>query len=66
MADLTGQEPRRLSVWLLAAIICAPPLFVWFLLRRGYSNTLRAGGFAFAGLHVALGLARLAETPLGN
>lgn len=65
MADLTGREPRRLSAWLLAAIICAPVLFAWFLLRRGYSNTLRAGGFAHVALSIALAVARLTELPIG-
>jgi len=32
--------------------VAVPAIFVWFLLRRGYSRHVRRGGF----LHLALGL----------
>ena len=53
--------PRRLSGWLLCGLLVAPGLFVWLLLRRGYSNQLRAGGFAYAAFVVASGLVHYAE-----
>lgn len=33
-----------------------PAIFVWLLLRRGYSGSLRAAAFLYTGVNVALGL----------
>ena len=41
---------------LLLAILALPPLFVWLLLRRGYSRDLRIGAFLYAFLLPALNL----------
>lgn len=43
--DLRDDEPRRLSAPLLVAILAMAPIFVWLLLRRGYSRDLRIGAF---------------------
>jgi len=49
-------EPRRLSGRLLLGILILPVVFVWFLLRPGYSNTLRIGAFAYMAVGIAVGL----------
>jgi hypothetical protein len=56
--DSAAGEPRRLSAWLLAGILLFPVVFTWFLLRRGYSGTLRLGGFLYLAFTLALGIAR--------
>lgn len=56
-AQPSPDEPRRLSAALLAAILALPILFVWLLLRPGYSRDLRTGGFLYAFLVPALQLA---------
>ena len=50
---------RHLSAPLLLGILFLPVVFFWFLLRRGYSNALRAGAFLYLGLGVAMGLVRI-------
>ena len=50
-------EPRRLSAPLLLAILALGPVFVWLLLRPGYSSDVRTGGFLYAFLYPALRLA---------
>ena len=57
--DETGNEPRRLSAPLLLAILALPLLFVWLLLRPGYSRDLRIGAFLYALLFPAAQLAAL-------
>ena len=52
-----ASEPRRLSAWLLAGILSFPVVFTWFLLRRGYSGTLRLGAFLYLAFTLALGIA---------
>ncbi len=49
MTDLhsSGEEPRRLSAALILGVLIMPSLFVWLLLRRGYSRDVRIGGFAY-------------------
>ena len=47
-ADAPTGEPRRLSAPLLFAILILPPVFVWLLLRRGYSRDVRTGAFLYA------------------
>ena len=51
--------PRHLSAPLLLGILFLPVVFVWLLLRRGYSNALRAGAFLYFGVGVAVGLVKL-------
>ncbi|HYD37945.1 MAG TPA: hypothetical protein VEA60_10050 [Allosphingosinicella sp.] len=58
-ADAPTGEPRRLSALLLLAILALPALFVWLLLRNGYSRELRTGAFLYAFLFPALHLAAL-------
>jgi hypothetical protein len=55
-APATPIEPRRLSGPLLLGILILPIVFVWFLLRPGYSVTLRLGAFAYTALGVAVGV----------
>ena len=52
-----ADAPRRLSAPLLLAVIAAPTLFWWLLLRKGYSNTIRLGGFLLAAYSVAVAYA---------
>jgi len=62
-AGVTEQPPctepasRRLGLLLLAGLITAPSLFVWFLLRPGYSKGLRISGFTYASVMVLVGIA---------
>ena len=49
-------EPRPLSPPLLAGILILPVVFFWFLLRPGYSNSLRVGAFLYMALSVGGGL----------
>ena len=58
-ADPPTGEPRRLSAPLLFAILILPPVFVWLLLRPGYSRDVRTGAFLYAFLFPALQLATL-------
>jgi len=39
--------PRRLTTPLLLGLCVAPIVFVWFLLRKGYSHQLRVSAFAW-------------------
>jgi hypothetical protein len=58
--DEPGNGPRRLSAPLLLAILALPLVFVWLLLRPGYSRDLRIGAFLYASLFpAALMAARL-------
>lgn len=50
------EAPRRLRGWLLVGMVMAPLLFVWFLLRRGYSRRLRLAGFTYAAVMFASAL----------
>jgi hypothetical protein len=52
-------EPRPLSAALLLAILALPLLFVWLLLRPGYSRDLRIGAFLYALLFPAAQIAAL-------
>lgn len=58
-AEAPPLEPRRLSGLLLFAILLLPIVFVWLLLRPGYSRDLRTGAFLYALLPPALQLAAL-------
>lgn len=51
---MTSAGPRRLSGPLLLAILVLPLVFVWLLLRPGYSRDVRIGGFLYAFLYPAL------------
>ena len=44
----SSEEPRVLTGPVFIAILALPILFVWLLLRRGYSRDLRIGGFLYA------------------
>lgn len=57
--QIQTNEPRRLSAPLLAGILSLPLLFVWLLLRPGYSRDVRTGAFFYALLFPALQLAAL-------
>lgn len=48
---------RPLSPLLAIAIIACWPLFVWFLLRKGYAPSTRRAGFIYAGANLAAALA---------
>ena len=48
VAPLDSPGQRALSAAVCLAIYSLPVLFVWLLLRRGYSAEVRRGGFAFA------------------
>jgi hypothetical protein len=60
MASVAQNEPRRLSKTLLMGILAFPVIFAWFLLRNGYSNTLRVGAFLYLGITLALGIVKAA------
>jgi hypothetical protein len=62
----SADQPRRLSAPLLLAILALPLLFVWLLLRLGYSSDLRTGAFLYALLFPALQLAALLLTGRGG
>lgn len=51
---------RPLTGGLVLGILFCPILFVWFLLRPGYSREVRIGAFAY----VAIGLVGLAFSVL--
>jgi hypothetical protein len=40
-------EPRHLSGPLMLGIVALPIVFVWFLLRPGYSRSLRQAAFTY-------------------
>jgi hypothetical protein len=43
----------------MAALVIAPAIACWFLLRRGYSTGLRVAAFTYAAVMFALGLFRV-------
>jgi hypothetical protein len=53
---MTGVEPRFISAPLMLGLIALPIIFVWFLLRRGYSRSTRNAAFAYAFAFPALSL----------
>lgn len=75
MDELAGREPQwqppshgrpslrerapALTAPLLLAILALPVVFVWLLLRPGYSRDLRTGAFLYAFTFPALQLAAL-------
>lgn len=40
-------KEREVGVWLAGSIIAVPPIFAWFLLRKGYSTKLRLAAFVW-------------------
>ena len=48
VVQLIPVEPKSLHPLVFLAIYCAPMVFVWLLLRKGYSPSLRQAGFIFA------------------
>jgi len=54
---IDAQAPQRRVGWkLLLGIVFIPFIFVWFLLRDGYSPTARKWGFGYAGLALVVGM----------
>ena len=53
--------PRPLSPWLILSVLAFPILFVWLLLRPGYSTDVRLGGFLYAVVGVSGALAALLQ-----
>jgi hypothetical protein len=49
---------RPLGLPLALAILAAPGVFVWLLLRPGYSGEVRLGAFAYGALTILSGLTR--------
>jgi hypothetical protein len=47
---------RHVSPLLATAIVAAPLLFVWLILRKGYAPSTRRAAFTCAGVQVAFGL----------
>lgn len=45
---MTQGEPRHVSAPLMVGLIALPILFVWLLLRPGYSRSLRQAAFTYA------------------
>jgi hypothetical protein len=43
----TAAPARTLSGPLLVGTLALPLLFVWFFLRRGYTNSLRTAAFVY-------------------
>jgi hypothetical protein len=52
-------QPRRLSPFIIIGVITIPALFVWLLLRRGYSFHVRCGGFLLLGHSLVTAAVRL-------
>lgn len=48
---------RRVSIGLVIGIVLAPFIFVWFLLREGYSTTARVAAFGWMGFLLLLQVA---------
>ncbi|MBS0296426.1 MAG: hypothetical protein JSR45_08950 [Proteobacteria bacterium] len=55
--------PRRVSVLLGIGIFLLPIIFVWFLLRRGYSVTARVIGFGWLALCIVASVLSHGATP---
>lgn len=62
--DETGppRRFRKVSRPLFIGILLLPPIFVWFLLKRGYSSRAQAFGVAWLGV---IGVVLLASAPHG-
>jgi len=57
-ANAVGEmTSRRVGVPLTLAIFVLPPIFAWFLLRRGYSSASRIGAFAYMVLNIVIDVA---------
>jgi len=50
------QPGRRVETWVYVGIFFLAPVFVWFLLRNGYSTKVRAIGFGWTTLLVVSGI----------
>lgn len=45
---------REIGVWLAGSIIAVPPLFAWFLLKKGYSNKHRLAAFVWMAIWLGI------------
>lgn len=61
----TQEEPRYVGGLLMTGLIALPIVFVWFLLRPGYSRSLRTITFTYALAFPALSLLAYACTGEG-
>lgn len=61
-SDALGNQ-RPVPLWLGLAIFLLPPVFVWFLLRKGHTTTQRVLGFSWMGL---MALGKYASTLAGS
>jgi hypothetical protein len=63
MNSVGHQDPmfqrRRLSPFIIIGVITIPALFVWFLLRPGYSFHIKCGGFLLLGHSLVIAGVRL-------
>lgn len=59
---LTPKSSRKVSRALFVGVLLMPVIFVWFLMRRGYSTKAQAIGVAWLG---AIGLILLLSAPHG-
>jgi hypothetical protein len=46
--QVASHEPRHVSLPLMIGLVGMPLIFVWFLLRPGYSRSLRQAAFTYA------------------
>ena len=53
-----ADEPRRISALLMLGLIVFSPVFVWFLLRRGYARSTRIAAFSYAAVMLSWGVLR--------
>lgn len=59
MNEATDTSPRAVSPLLTIGIFLAPPIFAWFLLRKGYSVMART--ISFSWMAVLLGLSQVPQ-----
>jgi len=52
----SAEAPRRISGLLMLGLLVFPPIFAWFLLRRGYAKSTRVAGFTFAAVMFGFGI----------
>ena len=52
---MAGERP--LGGLLLLGLLCAPAVFCWLILRRGYDQSLRRTVFAYTAILTTIGIA---------